>query len=1715
MNDDTNPIGYDISIGNSRPRAIRDGAENKTENIMRDTKHAEANEDANDKSGLSPYPAWEYSLDAPLSVSEIDAVFLQITEIFGFQYDNARNMFDYFMRLLDSRASRVSPSEALKSLHADYIGGPNSNYRRWYFASGLDIDDLKFSITLPLEESKCDEKNNMDFNQAKDQWNMNMHALSSTDYVIQVALYLLCWGEANNIRFMPECMCFIFKTCSDYYYSLNDLSNRTRLSSTSFLDCAITPLYNFYRDQLYFMDESHFHLREKDHSEVIGYDDMNQLFWYKDGLSRIILENNTKLMDIPPSNRFAHLKDVCWQRVFYKTFKESRSWLPIFANFNRVWILHVCTFWYYTAYNSPTLYTKNYRYILNNKPTIQARLSVLGLAGGLAAILRLGSVLLEVIMVPRKWPGAQPVLKRSFLLFLTLVINVFPSIYLFLTHSLDEQTTWGLALAAAQFAISCITVMYLSLILQSKLFGSYLSLKNRHYLPSIYFAANIHKLQGPQRKASISLWSLIFLSKFLESYFFLTLSVRHPIRELSIMKLTNCNIKFVVGKWLCHNHVTFVLGLIIFTDLLLFVLDTYLWFIIWSTLFSVYRSLYIGFSVWTPWRNIYSRLPKRIFTKIIAKLSSRDALAKLMVSQVWNSVIIAMYRDHLISLEHVQKLIYKNVKTLGENGVYILKEPVFFVVPECQSLKSAVFEMSEAQRRITFFAQSLSTPIPEPYSLDKLPAFSVLIPHFKEKIMFSLEEIIREGHSNSSISLLEYLKLIYPLEWSCFVKDTKRIAQELDSPDLEHDSNEFYHIPYDTLGFRSATPEYILRTRIWASLHSQTLYRTISGFMNYSKALKLLYDIEYSHCEETKDSRSDRNASLLILRKFRIVASMQRFVDFTPDERRNQEFLLRAFPNLQIAYIDEEKNPDGESLGFYSVLIDSACEILEDGRRKPKYKIKLSGNPVLGDGKADNQNHAIIFARGEYVQLIDANQDHYLEECLKVRSLLAEFEEAKFKDDVYSDLEDNSSSPVAIVGAREYIFSENVGVLGDIAAGKEQTFGTLFARTFAYVGAKLHYGHPDFLNTIFMTTRGGVSKAQKGLHLNEDIYAGMNAILRGGRIKHCEYVQCGKGRDLGFNSVLSFNAKIGAGMGEQLVSREYFYLSSILPADRFFSFFYAHAGFHLNNMFISLSIFLFLIVSVNVAALKSENTICEIRKGQRITDVRRPSGCINLMPVILWLERCIFSIFIVVGISFLPLLVQELTERGIHKTLIRLLKHVASLSPLFEVFACRIYAKALMNNIAYGGARYIGTSREIATFRNSFADLYSRFGSESLYFGAKCLLMILYCSLVMWRLALVYFWVTVFALVLGPFIYNPNEFNYQAYILDYKDFLSWIFIRNRKSSTNSWRLYIKDLRIKMAGMKVKQREKRSNPKRKSLDTSGANINNIGLDLIPIFFLACAYIFSSYSSKTQVAQIKNGCLRILLVSLSPIIINALIWVITSACSMLLRLFVPSQKNMIYSSMSIVASILGLINHILHFDLLWFLQEWDISKSILGFLLSIFVQGIVFKVILTIFMANEDIDIDYQRFPPSVDWKLRKRIIHSISTLSRTFIYGTTELSLFAADFMISHTILLIEFPFLLLPGIRKWHSLMLFWFNPGSRSIVFSTKQKRKTRKVVVKYSICLLIVISFIVGSLIIPLLLEKGGVTDFKKSCPNFLRFLIQPKKRLKHKVAQNTNRE
>ena len=70
--------------------------------------------------------------------------------------------------------------------------------------------------------------------------------------------------------------------------------------------------------------------------------------------------------------------------------------------------------------------------------------------------------------------------------------------------------------------------------------------------------------------------------------------------------------------------------------------------------------------------------------------------------------------------------------------------------------------------------------------------------------------------------------------------------------------------------------------------------------------------------------------------------------------------MLRAYPNLRIAYLDEEPpQREGGETRLFSTLADGHSELMvETGRRRPKFRIELPGNPIIGDGKSDNQNHA-------------------------------------------------------------------------------------------------------------------------------------------------------------------------------------------------------------------------------------------------------------------------------------------------------------------------------------------------------------------------------------------------------------------------------------------------------------------------------------------------------------------------------------------------------------------------------------------------------------------------------------------------------------------------------------------------------------------------------------------------------------------------------------
>ena len=1009
-----------------------------------------------------------------------------------------------------------------------------------------------------------------------------------------------------------------------------------------------------------------------------------------------------------------------------------------------------------------------------------------------------------------------------------------------------------------------------------------------------------------------------------------------------------------------------------------------------------------------------------------------------------------------------------------------------------------------------------------------MPTFTVLIPHYAEKILLSLREIIREDDPYSRVTLLEYLKQLHPHEWDCFVKDTKILADETsavnadDKDEKNQAKTKADDLPFYCIGFKSAAPEYTLRTRIWASLRSQTLYRTISGFMNYSRAIKLLYRVENPEVVQMFGGNTDkleRELERMARRKYKICVSMQRYAKFKKEEMENTEFLLRAYPDLQIAYLDEEPpTEEGGEPRLFSALIDGHSELMENGMRRPKFRVQLSGNPILGDGKSDNQNHAIIFYRGEYIQLIDANQDNYLEECLKIRSVLTEFEEMTV-DNVspYTPgLPPSDFCPVAILGAREYIFSENIGILGDIAAGKEQTFGTLFARTLAQIGGKLHYGHPDFLNGIYMNTRGGVSKAQKGLHLNEDIYAGMNALIRGGRIKHCEYYQCGKGRDLGFGSILNFTTKIGTGMAEQFLSREYYYLGTQLPLDRFLSFFYAHAGFHINNVFIILSVQLFLMVLIHVGAINHQVIPCVYDKNLPLADELWPIGCRNIQPILDWVTRCILSICIVFFISFVPLVVQELMERGFLRAATRLAKHFASLSPLFEVFVCQIYANSLLQGMAFGGARYIGTGRGFATARLPFGVLYSRFAGPSIYLGARSLMMLLFATCTLWQPGLLYFWVSIFALVISPFMFNPHQFAWDDFFIDYRDYLRWLSRGNSRSHGQSWIAFCRLSRTRITGYK---RKVLGDPSEKNAsDIPRAKFTNIVFNeivgpLVMVFVTVIPYLFINSQvgvrpenfghlvpagvKKDPLVHPTNNLIRIAIIAFAPIAINAGVATMFFAMACCMGPVFSMCCKKFGPVLAAIAHAIAVIVLLVFYEVMMFLEGFSFSKAVIGMIAVIAIQRWFYKLIIVLTLTREfKADTSNIAFWTGKWYGLGKLLylcsvfahthtligLHAMSQPGREILCKITELGFFAADYILGHMLLFFMAPGICIPMIDKAHSLMLFWLRPSRqiRPPIYTAKQTKLRRRRVVRFSVLFFFQLVVFVGLVVAPVALSK-----------------------------------
>nr|XP_007137962.1 hypothetical protein PHAVU_009G169400g [Phaseolus vulgaris]ESW09956.1 hypothetical protein PHAVU_009G169400g [Phaseolus vulgaris] len=461
----------------------------------------------------------------------------------------------------------------------------------------------------------------------------------------------------------------------------------------------------------------------------------------------------------------------------------------------------------------------------------------------------------------------------------------------------------------------------------------------------------------------------------------------------------------------------------------------------------------------------------------------------------------------------------------------------------------------EARRRLEFFTNSLFMDMPSAKPVSEMLPFSVFTPYYSETVLYGTSELQKENEDG--ISTLFYLQKIFPDEWENFLERIGRGASTGDA-ELQESSSD------------------ALELRFWASYRGQTLARTVRGMMYYRRALMLQSFLEsrslgvdnYSQnnfitsqdFEFSPESRAQADL------KFTYVVSCQIYGQ--QKQRKAAEatdiaLLLQRNEALRVAFIhaDESISDANSSKVFYSKLVKADI----NGKDQEIYSIKLPGDPKLGEGKPENQNHAIIFTRGEAVQTIDMNQDNYLEEAMKMRNLLEEFHAS------------HGRRAPSILGVREHVFTGSVSSLAWFMSNQETSFVTLAQRVLANpLKVRMHYGHPDVFDRIFHITRGGISKASRVINISEDIYAGFNSILRLGNITHHEYIQVGKGRDVGLNQIALFEGKVAGGNGEQVLSRDIYRLGQLFDFFRMLSFFFTTVGYYVCTMMTVLTVYVFL-----------------------------------------------------------------------------------------------------------------------------------------------------------------------------------------------------------------------------------------------------------------------------------------------------------------------------------------------------------------------------------------------------------------------------------------------------------------------------------------------------------------------------------------------------------
>ncbi|KAF8090828.1 hypothetical protein N665_0465s0009 [Sinapis alba] len=162
--------------------------------------------------------------------------------------------------------------------------------------------------------------------------------------LLYIGLYLLIWGEAANLRLMPECLCYIYHNMGIGLYNMlrNGDIPAHGSKNEAFLEKVVTPVYKTLAKEAKGG-------REGEHSKSTNYDDFNEYFWsvsttreeqwHLDFFSQEIEQDKSEAEQ--PQQSPKRITIITGDGSVGKVnFIESRSFLHLLRSFDRMWMFY-------------------------------------------------------------------------------------------------------------------------------------------------------------------------------------------------------------------------------------------------------------------------------------------------------------------------------------------------------------------------------------------------------------------------------------------------------------------------------------------------------------------------------------------------------------------------------------------------------------------------------------------------------------------------------------------------------------------------------------------------------------------------------------------------------------------------------------------------------------------------------------------------------------------------------------------------------------------------------------------------------------------------------------------------------------------------------------------------------------------------------------------------------------------------------------------------------------------------------------------------------------------------------------------------------------------------------------------------------------------------------------------------------------------------------